>query len=76
MVEEEVRQASAQLPPAMAFKLGRMVSWEVLLGSVVQFLAEWPTQLPGAPPPPGVAQGLLSLHYLPSHVLIANYSIQ
>lgn len=60
-VEEEARQAGTQLPGPLAFKLGRLVSWEVLLGSVVQFLAEWPTQLPGtADTAASLGQGALS----------------
>ncbi|KAF4526173.1 hypothetical protein B566_EDAN008210 [Ephemera danica] len=50
-VDDEVKEATLQLQ-TVSYKLGRLVGWEVLLGNIIQFLAEWPIQLPGTEAPP------------------------
>ncbi|XP_059486772.1 integrator complex subunit 8 [Neocloeon triangulifer] len=49
-VEKEVHLELNTLPGNLAFKLGRLVSWEVLLVSVLQFLNDWPVLPPAAEP--------------------------
>lgn len=48
--EDEIHKDLANLPGNLAFKLGRLVNWEILLVSIIKFLNNWPVMLPTSKP--------------------------
>ncbi|CAB3380059.1 Hypothetical predicted protein [Cloeon dipterum] len=49
-VEEELLTVLNSLPGKLASKLGKLVNWELLLVSIMQFLKSWPALPPSAEP--------------------------
>jgi len=49
-LEEEVHKDLSNLPGNLAFKLGRLVNWEILLVSIIKFLNNWPVMNPTSEP--------------------------